>query len=74
MLSLREKTIKDRIGQIDRNIENKERLIDAKQKALTEQFSRLQGSLMRLQQQQAYMQANLGGGGGANPISQLLGG
>ncbi len=73
MLSMREKTIKDRIGQIDRNIENKERLIDAKQKALTEQFSRLQGSLMRLQQQQQYMTATLGGGG-SNPISQLLGG
>lgn len=71
LLANREKGLRDRIRQIDRQIENQERQVERRAQALTDKFSRLQSALGGLQQQQAYMQANLGGGGG-NPITQLL--
>jgi flagellar capping protein FliD len=69
----REKGLQARIRQIDESISNKQRAIEKKTESLTNQFSRLQGSLSELQRQQSYLSATLGGGGG-NPVSQLLGG
>lgn len=75
LLATREQGLKSRIRDIDAQIENKTRLIEKKTQALTEQFSRLQGSLSNLQRQQQYMAAALpGAGGGGNMIAQLLGG
>ena len=73
VLSSRDKSIQTRIKQIDDDIANKQRNIDKKTESLTQQFSRLQGSLSDMQKQQSYLSATLGGGGGS-PISQLLGG
>ena len=69
----REKGLQARIRQIDESISSKQRAIEKKTESLTNQFSRLQGSLSELQRQQSYLSATLGGGGG-NPVSQLLGG
>jgi flagellar hook-associated protein 2 len=69
----REKGLQSRIRQIDDSIANKQRTIEKKTESLTNQFSRLQGSLSDLQRQQNYLSATLGGAGG-NPVSQLLGG
>src|SRR5690606_10788251 len=72
ILTAREKGIQQRIRQIDQNIERKEMNLEKKTQALTDKFSRLQGALSGMQQQQQYLQATVGGGG--NPIQQLLGG
>ncbi len=74
VLVSREKGIQDRIKQIDESISRKERNIEKKTESLTAQFSRLQGSISDMQRQQSYLSASLGGGGGGNPVSQLLGG
>ncbi|MBL7715662.1 MAG: flagellar filament capping protein FliD [Bdellovibrionales bacterium] len=74
-LAMRESGLRERIKRIDDQIEQKERRIEQKQKSLTEQFSRLQGTLANMQKQQQYLAANLpGGGGGGNMVAQLLGG
>jgi flagellar hook-associated protein 2 len=73
ILSTREKGFQTRIRQIDDNIATKERNLEKKTEALTNQFSRLQGSLSNMQRQQSYLTATLGGGGG-NSVAQLLGG
>ncbi len=72
LLATREASLRNRIVRIDRDIENKERLIQRKTDSLTQQFSRMQSTLSGMQQQQQYLQASMGGGG--NPIMQLLGG
>lgn len=74
LLAIREKGIRNRISAIDRQIDDKTRLVDRKQQALTEQFSRLQGTLANLQRQQQYLQATLPAAGGGGMIQQLLGG
>lgn len=73
-LQTREKGLRDRIKNIDEQIENKQRQVDKKAAAVTEQFSRLQGTLGNLQKQQQFLAASLPGAGGGNPISQLIGG
>ncbi len=73
-LAVREQGIRARIKAIDDQIETKTRNLDRRQQALTEQFSRLQGSLSNLQRQQQYLQAALPSGGGGNLVQQLLGG
>ena len=73
VMAARERGIQSRIKQIDDTIGMKQRNIDKKTESLTAQFSRLQGSLSDMQRQQSYLSATMGGGGG-NPISQLLGG
>lgn len=74
MLSMREQGFRSRIKRIDDEIAQKERRIDQRTQALTEKFSRLQGSLSNLQRQQQYLGAALPAGGGGNLIAQLLGG
>ncbi len=74
LFSSRDQGFVTRIKQIDQSIETKERNLEKKTQSLTDQFSRLQGTLSNLQRQQSYLSATLGGGGGGNPISQLLGG
>jgi flagellar hook-associated protein 2 len=72
LLAMRESSLRNRIKRIDRDIDDKNRLLDKKKDSLTQRFSRMQSTLAGLQQQQQYLQASLGGGG--NPITQLLGG
>ncbi len=74
ILNSREKSIQSRIKQIDDSIGGKQRNLEKKTEALTNQFSRLQGSLSNMQRQSSYLSATLGGSAGGNPISQLLGG
>jgi flagellar hook-associated protein 2 len=74
LLATRETSLLNRISKIDRDIENKNRLLERKQESLTQQFSRMQSTMANMQQQQQQLSASLGGGGGGNMISQLLGG
>jgi len=75
LLAMRESGLKDRIKRVDEDIGKKEVRMQAREKSLVEQFSRLQGSLGALQRQQQYLSAALpSGGGGGNLVSQLLGG
>lgn len=73
LLANRENAIRSRIRKIDDDIAQKERRIDQRAQSITDQFARLQGTLANMQRQQSYLSASMGGGGG-NPISQLLGG
>ena len=74
MLSIKEQGIRDRIKQIDEQIENKTRSVDSKKQHIVEQFARLESSLGSLQRQQQQVSATMGGGGGGGTVSQLLGG
>ena len=74
-LAQRETSIRGRIKDIDNQIASKQRNLDIRQQALTEQFSRLESSLSNMQRQQQAVQAmGGGGGGGGNMVAQLLGG
>lgn len=74
-LSVKGKGIRDRITQIDDQIDQKNRYIDKRRQDLVAQYSRLEATLGNLQRQQQYLSASLpGGGGGGNLVSQLLGG
>jgi flagellar hook-associated protein 2 len=68
----RENALRGRIKRIDDDIAQKEARIEKKTQALVEQYSRLQGTLAKMQSQQQYL-ASMGGGGGGNLISQLMG-
>ncbi len=72
MLSIKEQGIRERIKQIDNQIEDKTRLVEQKKQQIVDQFSKLESSLGNLQRQQQQLSASLGGGGGS--VSQLLGG
>lgn len=74
LLNLREQTLRGRITAIDRQIDTKVKQLDKRQQALTDQFSRLQGTLANMQRQQQYLSATLPSGGGGNLVQQLLGG
>jgi flagellar hook-associated protein 2 len=75
MLAIREKGMHDRIKEIDRQIDDKQRMMERRTQSLTEQFSRLEASLGNLQRQQQYLSATLpNSGGGGNLVQQLLGG
>ncbi len=73
-LSLKEKGFRDRIKDIDGQIDMRQKMLDRKQQSLVDQFSRLGASLANLQRQQQYLGAMGAGGGGGNMVSQLLGG
>ena len=74
MLAMRETSFRNKIRDLDRQIDNKVKILDRRQQALTEQFSRLQSSLNAMQKQSQYLSAALPSGGGGNLVSQLLGG
>ncbi len=75
ILSQREQGLKSRIKEFDRQIDAKTKVLERRQQSLTDQFSRLQGTLSNLQRQSQYLSANLpGAGAGGNLVSQLLGG
>lgn len=74
LLEIRQKGIQARIKQLDDQIDQKTKRLEQKQQNLTEQFSRLEGSLANMQRQQAALSAMGGGGGGGSTIQQLLGG
>lgn len=73
LLASRESSMKSKIRKIDDDIGNKEKRLEQKTAALIGQFSRLQGTLAKMQQQQGQLAA-MGAGGGSNIVSQLLGG
>ena len=72
LLSVRERGIQQRIKQMDDQIEQKTKRLEARQQSLTEKFARLEGSLAKMQGQQAALSAMGGGGGGITQA--LLGG
>ena len=72
MLNVREQALRGKIKRLDDEIANKERRLEQRQTALTQQFSRLESSLSAMQRQSQYLSAALPGSGG-NMISQLLG-
>jgi flagellar hook-associated protein 2 len=74
LLATREQSLRGRIKRIDTDIENKERVLERRNQALKDKFSKMQATMQGMQAQQAQLSAALGGGGGQNPISQLLGG
>ncbi|MBC7690401.1 MAG: flagellar filament capping protein FliD [Methylotenera sp.] len=75
LVNVRETAIRSRIKQIDSDIATKERRVEQRTQALTDQFSRLQSSLSNMQKQGQYLSATMGGGGGGgNMVQQLLGG
>lgn len=74
LLGVREQGIKARIKQIDSQIDQKAKRLEQRQQSLTDQFSRLEGSLANMQRQQAALSAMGAGGGGGGLVQQLLGG
>jgi flagellar hook-associated protein 2 len=74
LLGVREKGIRDRIADMDHQIDEKTDRLEKRQQSLTDQFSRLEGSMADMQRQQGALSALGGGGGGGNIVSQLLGG
>jgi flagellar hook-associated protein 2 len=71
-LALREQGFKNRVKEIDRQIDDRSRRLEKREQSLTDQFARLETSMANLQKQQQYLSASLGGGGGGL-MSQLLG-
>ena len=76
LLGSRERGIRDRIKQIDQEIDDKTQRLQQKQQSLTDKFARLEGSLANMQrQQQSLTSMGMGGGGGGGSlVQQLLGG
>ena len=74
LLAHREAGLQQRIRQIDDQIDMKTKTIERRIQTVTDQFSRLQGTLSNMQRQGQYLQATLGGAGGGNLVGQLLGG
>lgn len=72
ILNMREQSMRNRIKDIDYRIDQKARVLERRQQSLVDQFSKLETALGNMQRQQQYLSASLGGGGG-NPIAQLLG-
>ncbi len=71
-LTVKERGLRDRIRNIDDNIDQKTRLLESKKQALVDRFSRLEATLGNLQRQQQFLSAALPSGGGI--VSQLMGG
>lgn len=72
LLAAKERGIRERIKQIDDQIDDKTRLVEQKKQQIVDQFSKLESSLGNLQRQQQQLSASLGGGGSS--VAQLLGG
>lgn len=73
LLGVREKGIKDRIRNLDNQIDQKAKRLEQRQQSLTDQFSRLEGTLAGMQRQQAALGA-MGAPAGGGGLQQLLGG
>jgi flagellar capping protein FliD len=73
-LGVREQALRQKIRNYDDQIAEKQRRLEQKQQAITEQFARLQGSLNNLQRQGQALSAAMPAGGGGNLVQQLLGG
>jgi flagellar hook-associated protein 2 len=73
-LGIKEQGLRNRIKQIDDQIDQKTRMLDQKKQQITDKFARLEATMGNLQRQQQYLSAALPGAGGGNPIAQLLGG
>lgn len=74
LISNREQGLRNRIKEIDRQIDLKNRNIERRQQSLTDQFARLSAALSDMQRQQQALTASLPSAGGNNLISSLLGG
>ncbi|MCM2324081.1 MAG: flagellar filament capping protein FliD [Oligoflexia bacterium] len=73
MLNTREQGLKARIKEIDNQIDNRVRQLEKRQTSLVNQFAKLEGSLANLQRQQQQLAVAGMGGGGGNPLAQLMG-
>ena len=71
-LSIKESGLRNRIRQIDQQVDQKTRAIEQRRQNLTEKFARLESSLGAMQKQQQHLSAALGSTAN-NPITQLLG-
>ena len=69
-VATRSKSLKQKIGSIDERIETKMRQLDKKEQTLKDKFSRLEENMSRLKSQGSQMAAM--GGGGGNPVNQLV--
>ncbi|MGB0454366.1 MAG: flagellar filament capping protein FliD [Bacteriovoracaceae bacterium] len=67
LLQSRKKTFQTNMDQIDKRIENKQRLISQKEKSLKDRFARLEGTISRLKAQGQGVAAISGGGGSVIP-------
>ena len=74
ILATRERGLRDRVKELDRQIDTKKAALERRQTTLTEQFSRLEASLAGLQRQSQSLAAMGAGGCGGGSIAQLLGG
>jgi flagellar hook-associated protein 2 len=71
-LGIKEKGLKDRIKQIDEQIDKKMAQVERKKQMVTDQFVKLESTISAMQKQQQYLSATLGSSGG-NSVAQLLG-
>ncbi|MBI2712771.1 MAG: flagellar filament capping protein FliD [Bdellovibrio sp.] len=67
-LGVKEQGLHDKIKELDRQIDTKNRFLDRKKQDLVSQFARLEGSLANMQKQQQYLTATMPAGGGLNSL------
>jgi flagellar hook-associated protein 2 len=72
-LAIREQGFRNRMKDIDRQIDDRARRLEKREQTLTDQFARLESSMANMQKQQQYLSATLPGAGGGGLIGQLLG-
>ncbi len=63
VVTTRKKSMQERMNQIDRRIENKEKSLVRREEQLRKQFSRMEEAMSQIKTQSASTQAILGGGG-----------
>ena len=73
LLTLKEKGLKNRIKQIDEQIDQKTKVLERKKEAITNKFAKLETTMANLQRQSQYLSASLPSGGGGSMVSQLIG-
>jgi flagellar hook-associated protein 2 len=71
-LGIKEKGMKDRIKQIDDQIDKKMAQVERKKQTVTDQFVKLESTIAGMQKQQQYLSATLGAPAGSS-MAQLLG-
>ncbi len=70
LLVSRKRTVQSKIDEVDRRIEQKEKYLEQKEQNLKSKFARLEETISRIKSQGAGVAA-IGGGAGANPVTQL---